>query len=99
MSFITGGSDTTADYLQFFVLCMLENPAVLAKAQQEIDDVVGHENIPELEDLENLPYLRAVINEVGSFIQPEVYYIYEPFIPAPSISTSGSNWHTACCNC
>lgn len=61
---ITAGADTTSSYLQFFILCMLENPEVLAKAQREIDNVIGHERQPKLEDLENLPYVNAVINEV-----------------------------------
>ncbi|CAL1699682.1 unnamed protein product [Somion occarium] len=37
------------------------------RAQAEIDGVVGTDRMPGLDDLENLPYLRAVINEVHRF--------------------------------
>ena len=36
----------------------------MAKAQKDIDDVIGVNRTPELEDLEELPYIQAVINEV-----------------------------------
>ena len=62
-----GGADTTAMFLQFFVLCMLANPEVKLKAQDEIDRVIGHSRSPELEDIEDLPYIRAIINEVAPF--------------------------------
>lgn len=64
LSLVLAGGDTTATYLQFFVLCMLENPEILAKAQREIDDVIGSDRVPDLKDLEKLPYVRAIINEV-----------------------------------
>ncbi|KAK7692525.1 hypothetical protein QCA50_004155 [Cerrena zonata] len=67
LSLVLAGGDTTATYLQFFVLCMLENPEILAKAQREIDDVIGNDRVPELKDLENLPYVRAIINEVHRY--------------------------------
>lgn len=60
-----GGADTTAMFLQFFILCMMANPDVKVKAQQEIDEVIGHHRSPELEDINDLPYVRAVVNEVG----------------------------------
>ena len=46
---------------------MLANPEVKLKAQDEIDRVIGHNRSPELEDIEDLPYIRAVINEVATF--------------------------------
>lgn len=55
---------------------MVENREVLAKAQQEIDDVVGHERTPELDDIERLPYIRAIINEVRKSWQLQVDNTY-----------------------
>lgn len=67
LSMMEGGADTTAMFLQFFVLCMLANPDVKTRAQQEIDEVIGPNRSPELEDLDDLPYIRATINEVAAF--------------------------------
>ncbi|KAK7687148.1 hypothetical protein QCA50_009651 [Cerrena zonata] len=67
LSLIEAGADTTAMALQFFVLCMLAHPDVLAKAQREIDDVIGHDRSPQLDDLKDLPYVRAIINELHRY--------------------------------
>ena len=48
--------------LQFF-LAMIEHPEVMAKAQKEIDSVVGNDRLPTFADRENLPYVEAVFNE------------------------------------
>jgi hypothetical protein len=39
-------------------------PEVQKKAQDEIDAVIGHDRPPTWEDLPNLPYMHAVIEEV-----------------------------------
>ena len=49
----------------------MENPDVLAKAQKEIDKVIGFDRPPELGDLEDLPYIQAVINEVFSQLKAD----------------------------
>lgn len=59
-----GGVETSASYIQTFVLALACYPACQDKAQTEIDRVIGCERIPTLEDLDNLPYLRALIKEV-----------------------------------
>ena len=64
LSLLEGAGDTTAVYLQSFFLCLLEHPEVMAKVQMDIDDVIGADRTPELEDLEELPYVQAIINEV-----------------------------------
>ena len=43
---------------------MVLNPAVQAKAQQEIDTVVGTQRLPTIADRENLPYTEALVKEV-----------------------------------
>jgi len=48
--------------LQFF-LAMIEHPEVMAKAQKEIDSVVGNDRLPTFADRENLPYVEALFNE------------------------------------
>jgi hypothetical protein len=40
-------------------------PDAQNKAHEEIDGVVGEHRMPSLEDLEHMPYIRAMILEVG----------------------------------
>lgn len=42
-------------------------PEVQAKAQAEVDSVVGSTRLPELSDRKHLPYLNAIISEVLRF--------------------------------
>lgn len=49
--------------LATFVLAMCNYPEVQAKAQAEIDAVVGTDCLPDFNDRENLPYVNAVILE------------------------------------
>ncbi|KAJ2912765.1 hypothetical protein MD484_g7648, partial [Candolleomyces efflorescens] len=56
--------DTTVAYLHTFILAMLLHPAVLKKAQAEMDQVVGNRRLPTLEDRDSLPYFDCVLKEV-----------------------------------
>jgi cytochrome P450 len=51
-----------------FFLAMALNPAVQAKAQAEIDAVVGSDRLPTFADRENLPYVDALVKEVCALI-------------------------------
>jgi cytochrome P450 len=57
------GSDTTVSSVVGFFLAMLINPEVQAKAQAEVDRVVGKDRLPEFEDRKELPYVEALVNE------------------------------------
>lgn len=59
------GSDTTSSTLLSFLLAVLENPGALKRAQEDVDRVVGTERSPTMSDLENLPYIKACMHEVG----------------------------------
>lgn len=43
---------------------MANYPEVQAKAQAEIDSVVGSDRLPEFSDRPNLPYVNAILLEV-----------------------------------
>jgi len=47
-----------------FFLAMALYPEVQAKAQSEIDQVIGTNRLPCYEDRDSLPYLTALIKEV-----------------------------------
>ncbi|EIW84507.1 cytochrome P450 [Coniophora puteana RWD-64-598 SS2] len=57
------GQETTASTLIIFLLAMVLNPDVQARARAEIDAVVGTERIPTFEDRGTLPYVEAVYQE------------------------------------
>jgi cytochrome P450 len=58
-----GGSDTTVAAVISYFLAMLVYPDVQAKAQAEIDRVVGTDRLPEMSDEPHLPYVQAIVNE------------------------------------
>ncbi|KAG6839193.1 hypothetical protein C0991_005008, partial [Blastosporella zonata] len=45
------------------VTAMMAHPEALAKAQKEIDSVVGSDRLPSFNDRSNLPYMEALMNE------------------------------------
>lgn len=57
------GVETTNIQLQIFILACLAHPEFIAKAQKELDNVVGSDRLPEFEDIDNLPYVQAVVEE------------------------------------
>nr|BAK09482.1 cytochrome P450 [Postia placenta] len=82
---IEAGSDTTSAFIQTLVLLLVAHPQVQRKAQVELDAVVGTDRMPILEDLEDLPYVRAVILET---------HRYRPVAPlaVPHAATAGFNY-------
>ncbi|RVX00095.1 Isoflavone 2'-hydroxylase [Vitis vinifera] len=63
LSMLTGGTDTSAGTMEWALSLLLNNPKVLKKAHQEIDDRLGHDRLIEELDLAQLPYLRSIIKE------------------------------------
>ena len=61
---IEGGADTTSAFLQTLILALVNFPDVQGRAQEELDNIIGDERSPQLDDIEKLPYIRAVIKEV-----------------------------------
>ena len=57
------GSDIVSMVLESFVLAMVLHPAVVRKAHEELDRVVGRDHLPTFADLENLPYIHAIVKE------------------------------------
>ncbi|KAJ6624514.1 cytochrome P450 [Mycena sp. CBHHK59/15] len=59
-----GGADTTVSAISTFFLNMTLHPDIQAKAQAEIDAVVGTHRLPTYADRENFPYVEALCKEV-----------------------------------
>lgn len=61
--FFLAGSGSTSAALYTIILALLQFSDVQAKAQKELDEVVGRDRLPDLCDEASLPYLSAVIKE------------------------------------
>ena len=49
---------------------MILHPEVFAKAQAEIDRVVGTDRLPDFQDRTSLPYVESVVKEVYRYGSP-----------------------------
>ena len=57
------GIDTSAQTVSWLLLTLANRPEIQAKIHQELDQVIGSQHPPELEDRDRLPYLNAVVLE------------------------------------
>ncbi|TFK48004.1 cytochrome P450 [Heliocybe sulcata] len=62
------GSDTTSATTQVFALAMAMHPQVQARAQAELDAVVGPDRLPDFDDRPNLPYVNAILKELTRWL-------------------------------
>lgn len=60
---ITAGKDAIAISVEWAMAELMKNPRVLAKAQEELDRVVGYEHVMSEVDISSLPYLQCVAKE------------------------------------
>ncbi|EIN04045.1 cytochrome P450 [Punctularia strigosozonata HHB-11173 SS5] len=56
---LEAGSDTSASFMQSFVLMMAAFPDVQKRLHEEIDRIVGPERVPTFEDFNAMPYLQV----------------------------------------
>ena len=61
-SLLQAGSETTSGVLVGFIQAMVIFPEIAKKAQEEIDRVCG-DRMPDLNDVPDLPYIRACMKE------------------------------------
>ncbi|PKI56175.1 hypothetical protein CRG98_023443 [Punica granatum] len=63
MDMVLNGTETSSNTIEFIMAEMLNKPHTLQKAQQELDKVVGKDNVAEESHIMKLPYLHAVMKE------------------------------------
>ncbi|XP_037351712.1 cytochrome P450 2C21-like isoform X1 [Talpa occidentalis] len=63
-----GGSETVSTTLRYALLLLLKYPEVTAKAQKEIQNVVGRLRSPSMQDRNHMPYMDALVHEVQRYI-------------------------------
>lgn len=60
---LEAGSDTTSSTVYAFVQAMLLYPDVQRKAQEQIDQMIGLDRMPVMDDIDQLPYIRSCMKE------------------------------------
>ncbi|KAK7330669.1 hypothetical protein VNO77_24867 [Canavalia gladiata] len=63
MDMVVGGTETTANTIEFAMAEMMNKPEVMKRVQEELEDVVGKDNMVEESHIHKLPYLQAVMKE------------------------------------
>ncbi|CAL1375623.1 unnamed protein product [Linum trigynum] len=63
MDFMVGGTDTTSTMMEWTMAQLVKYPDAMAKVYQELNEVVGQNEIVEESHLPKLNYLEAVIKE------------------------------------
>ncbi|XP_016482877.1 flavonoid 3'-monooxygenase CYP75B137-like [Nicotiana tabacum] len=87
MDMVVGGTDTTSNTVEFAMAEIMNNQKVLRKLQQELETVVGKDNIVEESHIQHLPYLYAVMKEVLR-IHP-VLPLLVPHCPSETVTVGG----------
>ncbi|XP_072021851.1 cytochrome P450 2J4-like [Amphiura filiformis] len=64
----SAGSETTATTLRWALLYMMKYPDVQRQVQQEIDNKVGRDRLPQLSDIPNLPFTGATLLEIQRIV-------------------------------
>ncbi|GAB4849006.1 hypothetical protein Ancab_003818 [Ancistrocladus abbreviatus] len=59
----TAGTDTSSSVVEWALSEMLNNPTILKRAHQEMDQVIGRNRRLEESDIPKLPYFRAMCKE------------------------------------
>jgi cytochrome P450 len=55
--------DTSAVTLEWVMAELLRHPNIMKCAQAELDNIVGTNRLVEESDIQNLPYLQAILKE------------------------------------
>ncbi|XP_054843681.1 cytochrome P450 2D14-like isoform X2 [Eublepharis macularius] len=63
----TAGTETTATTLLWGLLNMVLHPEVQNRVHEEIEEVLGRDKLPMMEDQPNLPYTNAVVHEMQRY--------------------------------
>jgi len=60
---LVAGSDTSAAVIVWAMTTLMRNPRAMKKVQTEIRQSIGKKGIVNEDDIQNMPYLKAVIKE------------------------------------
>jgi cytochrome P450 / NADPH-cytochrome P450 reductase len=63
LTFLIAGHETTSGLLSFAIYFLLEHPEYLDRAREEVDRVLGGTRLPTFDHVQQLTYLRQVLDE------------------------------------
>ncbi|XP_010455670.1 PREDICTED: flavonoid 3'-monooxygenase-like [Camelina sativa] len=63
MDMVVGGTDTSTNTIEFAMAELIRSPELMKRAQQELEEVVGKDNIVEESHIARLPYVVAIMKE------------------------------------
>ncbi|KAH0745543.1 hypothetical protein KY285_007200 [Solanum tuberosum] len=70
MNVLVAGSDTSASVMIWAMTILIKNPKAMKKVQEEIRNLMGKKNIVNEDDIQNMPYFKAVIKETLRLFPP-----------------------------
>ncbi|WMV48399.1 hypothetical protein MTR67_041784 [Solanum verrucosum] len=70
MNMLVGGTDTSAAAVVWAMTALISKPNAMKKVQAEIREMVGKKSVVNEEDIQNLPYFKAVIKETFRLFPP-----------------------------
>ncbi|KAF8585826.1 cytochrome P450 monooxygenase pc-3 [Ramaria rubella] len=77
LNIMLAGRDTTASLLTFATYCLAMHPKILATLRLEIINTVGTSRTPSYDELRDMRYLRAVLNETLRLFPPVPFNLRE----------------------
>ncbi|XP_030524726.1 flavonoid 3'-monooxygenase CYP75B137-like [Rhodamnia argentea] len=87
MDMLVGGTDSSSNTIEFAMAEIMNKPSVLRKIQQELETVVGKDNVVEESHIPKLPYLQAAMKESLRLHPPVPLLI--PHCPSATCTVGG----------
>ncbi|XP_058080837.1 flavonoid 3'-monooxygenase-like isoform X1 [Magnolia sinica] len=84
---VIAGTDTTSTTIEWAMAEMLQNPEIMRKVQEELEQVVGMDSMVEESHVRRLRYLDAVIKEALRLHPPLVFLV--PRYPSQTCTVGG----------
>ncbi|XP_047329051.1 flavonoid 3'-monooxygenase CYP75B137-like [Impatiens glandulifera] len=87
MEMVIASTGTTSYMMEFMLAEMMNDPQIMKKARQELENVVGANNIVDESHIHKLPYLHAVMKETLRLHPPAPLLV--PHCPSESCTIGG----------
>uniref|UniRef100_A0A0D3HSB7 Cytochrome P450 n=1 Tax=Oryza barthii TaxID=65489 RepID=A0A0D3HSB7_9ORYZ len=78
---LTAGSETSSTVIEWAMAELLQNPQTMRKLQEELKKVIGSKTYIDEEDIDQLPYLQAVIKETHRLHPAIPLLMYKAAVP------------------